>query len=231
VIGLASSHREPVRRRHPSRGEVLGQQPILGPHVVGHGHDGRIVGGIRGARGHAVGEHVGHHDEPPGWVEHPVRADQPGQFLMIGGVTARVDDHVIPCGIKRPVGLPGQACVADHAAAFDRQIAELQHSILNWPHAGASSLHCSVAMILSLVRAAGRPGSHRQEPGGYLAGEILAAASGLQSEFWAAGPGGPRVTARASMVQAGRCAAGPRLRRKPTVEKDAQESSAVRFRR
>ncbi len=162
VIGLDRPHRPTVHGVQPLDPPMLPQQAALGLHIVPRRDQPWPIRRVGRAGGQAVGEHVGRDDEPPCWVQHAVRSDQPLLVGMLGGVAGRVQHDIVAGRGERPVALPAQERVRQQRARLQRQVAEFEPARVRRP-TRFSHLVPPVCGEASTIRPAPVPG--RGQPG------------------------------------------------------------------
>jgi len=135
VIRLLAAHRPAIDQGDALDPELLPQQTVLHPHIVGDCHAREAAAIVRRAdiarRGRqAVPEHVRDDDEIPLRVERAARAYQPLSVVVLGAVGSRVDDHIAARSIEPAVCLVGELRIPQCQPGLQRYVAELENLVI-----------------------------------------------------------------------------------------------------
>ena len=181
LVRLLCSHREAHGERQPLEAEPLGDQPVLGPHVVADRDVGEPARRVAGRAREAVAELPRADDEPPVGVEGAPGRDRGLERARRPRVHVRVEDGVVAGRAECPVGLVEQASVLQDSPSLELEVAELEDRV--W------------ALLGLAVRAGSHP-ARRVGPVRLVPGHgqtcVVRTASGSSSAGSSSGPGARR---------------------------------------
>ena len=129
LVRLLCSHREAHGERQPLEAERLGDQPVLGPHVVADRDVGELVRRVAGGAREAVAELPRADHEPPVGIECASGRDRGLERARCPRVHVRVEDGVVTGRTERPVGLVEQAGVPQDGSTLELEVAELEDRV------------------------------------------------------------------------------------------------------